>query len=103
MMTMRMVEDSYQVALKEEENLAKKKSQQNRGRSPKRGKGTFREKSQKPNLKMESITVIQKEEEVLEVEIWWNKLFSSRKRKSQRRRSEMLCLWKDMAYVLGLS
>jgi hypothetical protein len=48
MMTMRTVEDSYQVSLKEEENLARKESQQNRGKNPSRGRGTFREKFQKP-------------------------------------------------------
>jgi hypothetical protein len=47
MMTMRTVEDAYQVALKVEEKLARKQSQRNRGKSPNRGRGTTREKFQK--------------------------------------------------------
>jgi hypothetical protein len=47
MITMRTVEYAYQVALKEEEKLARKKSQKNRGKNPNRGKGTTREKFQK--------------------------------------------------------
>jgi hypothetical protein len=48
MMTMRTMEDAYQVALKAEEKLARKKSQRNRGKSPSRGRGIVREKFQKP-------------------------------------------------------
>jgi hypothetical protein len=47
MMKMRTVEDAYQVALKAEEKLARKHSQQNREKSPNRGRGTIREKFQK--------------------------------------------------------
>jgi hypothetical protein len=47
MMTMRTVEDAYQVALKAEEKMAKKQSQRNREKIPSRGKGTFWEKFQK--------------------------------------------------------
>jgi hypothetical protein len=47
MMTMRTVEDSYQVSLKEEENLERKKSQPNMGKNPNRGEGTIRENFQK--------------------------------------------------------
>jgi hypothetical protein len=46
-MKMRNIEDSYQVALKEEEKLARTKIQQNRGKSPNRGRGTIKEKFQK--------------------------------------------------------
>jgi hypothetical protein len=48
MATVRMVEDAYQMALKAEEKLARKKSQQNRGRSLNRGKGVAQDKAQKP-------------------------------------------------------
>jgi len=48
MATIRIVEDAYQMALKEEEKLARKQSQQNRGRSLNRGKGVSQDKSQKP-------------------------------------------------------
>jgi hypothetical protein len=72
-------------------------------KTPNRGRGIVREKFQKPKVEAESITVRQKEEEVPEGTLWWKKLFFSRKRKRQRRRSEMLCLWKDRAYVLGMS
>jgi hypothetical protein len=39
LLSLRTVEDAYQATLKEEEKLARKKSQRNRGRSPARGKG----------------------------------------------------------------
>jgi hypothetical protein len=52
---------------------------------------------------LESITVIHKRRKFLRVKIWWKKLFLSRKRKRHRRRSEILCLWKEMTYVLGMS
>jgi hypothetical protein len=42
MMTMRIVEDTYQVALKAEEKLARKKIQRNRGKSANIGKGNVR-------------------------------------------------------------
>jgi hypothetical protein len=48
MMIMRTVEYAYQLSLKEEEKLARKKSQQNRGKSPNRGRGTVKEKFHKP-------------------------------------------------------
>jgi hypothetical protein len=41
-------EDAYQAALKAEEKLVRKQSQRNRGRNSSRGKGTNREKFQKP-------------------------------------------------------
>jgi hypothetical protein len=47
-MTMRTMEYDYQLALKEEENLARKKSPRNRGKSPNRGRGIVKEKFQKP-------------------------------------------------------
>jgi hypothetical protein len=50
---MRSMEDYYQVALKEEEKLVRKKSQRNRGKFPSRGRGAVREKFQK----LESIKV----------------------------------------------
>jgi hypothetical protein len=48
MATVRTVEDAYQIALKEEEKLARKQSQQNRGQSLNRGKGVAQDKAQKP-------------------------------------------------------
>jgi len=48
MMTMKTVEYSYQVSLKEEKKLERKKSHRNRGKNPSRGEGTSREKFQKP-------------------------------------------------------
>jgi hypothetical protein len=66
MMTMRTVEYSYQVSLKVEEKLARKKSQWNRGKSPSRGRGTLEKSSRSPDQKLEDITVRQREEEVLE-------------------------------------
>jgi hypothetical protein len=44
MMIIRTIGDAYQVALKAEENLAKNKIQQNRGKNPNRGRGIAREK-----------------------------------------------------------
>jgi hypothetical protein len=44
----RTVEDAYQIALKEEEKLARKKSQQRKGRSPNKGKGISHVKAHKP-------------------------------------------------------
>jgi hypothetical protein len=46
MMTVRIVEDVYQIALKSEEKLARKQSQKNRGRSLNRGKGVAHDKTQ---------------------------------------------------------
>jgi hypothetical protein len=48
MMSISKVEDDYQASLKFEEKLAKKQSQRNRGGNSSRGKGTNREKFQKP-------------------------------------------------------
>jgi hypothetical protein len=48
MMTIRTIEDSYQVALKAEDKLARKQSHRSRGKCPQRGKGIVHEKSQKP-------------------------------------------------------
>jgi hypothetical protein len=50
MMTMKTVEDAYQVALKAEEKLTRKQSQRNRGKSPNRGRGIVREKFQYPRV-----------------------------------------------------
>jgi hypothetical protein len=47
MMSVSKVENSYQAALKAEENLARRQSQRNRGESSSRGKGTSGEKFQK--------------------------------------------------------
>ena len=47
MITIRKVEDSYQVSLKVEEKLERKKSQQNKGKIPRRGRGIVKEKFQK--------------------------------------------------------
>jgi hypothetical protein len=44
LVTMRTVEDVYQVSLKAEEKLARKQSQKNKGKNLTRGKGTPREK-----------------------------------------------------------
>lgn len=48
MVTIRMVEDSYQMALKAEEKLSRKQGQRGRGRSHPIGKGVSQEKYQKP-------------------------------------------------------
>jgi hypothetical protein len=48
MVTIRMVEDSYQMALKAEEKLSRKQGQRGRGRSQPRGKAVAQEKYQKP-------------------------------------------------------
>jgi hypothetical protein len=48
MMSISKVEDDYQVALKDEGKLARKQSQRNIGGNSRRGKGTNKEKSQKP-------------------------------------------------------
>jgi hypothetical protein len=53
MATVRTVEDVYQMALKAEEKLARKQSQQNRGRSLNRGKGVSQDKAQKPKDEVE--------------------------------------------------
>jgi hypothetical protein len=44
-MTVRTVEDAYQMALKAEEKLARKQSQRSRGRSLNRGKGIAHDKA----------------------------------------------------------
>jgi hypothetical protein len=48
MVTIRTVEDSYQMALKAEEKLSRKKGQRGRGRSHPRGKAVAQDKYQKP-------------------------------------------------------
>jgi hypothetical protein len=48
MATIRMVEDSYQLALKAEEKLSCKQSQRGRGRNQPRGKAVAKDKYQKP-------------------------------------------------------
>jgi hypothetical protein len=48
MMTVRTVEAAYQISLKAEEKLTRKKSQQSRGRSVNRGKGIAHDQAQKP-------------------------------------------------------
>jgi hypothetical protein len=48
MLTIRMVEDAYQMALKVEEKLSRKQSQRGRGRSQPRGKSVAQDKYQKP-------------------------------------------------------
>jgi hypothetical protein len=53
MVTVRIVEDAYQMALEAEEKLARKQSQQNRGRSLNRGKGVSQDKAQKPRDEVE--------------------------------------------------
>jgi hypothetical protein len=45
MMSVRTVENAYQIALKVEEKLARKQSQWKRGRSPKKGKGVVHDKA----------------------------------------------------------
>jgi hypothetical protein len=51
MVTVKIVEDAYQIVLKEEEKLNRKKSHQNKGRSLNRGKVVSQDKS--PNPKYE--------------------------------------------------
>jgi hypothetical protein len=48
MVTIRTVEDAYQMALKAEEKLSRKQGQRGRGRSQPRGKTVAQEKTQKP-------------------------------------------------------
>ena len=48
MVTIQTVEDSYQMALKAEEKLSRKKGQGGRGRSQPRGKTVAQDKYQKP-------------------------------------------------------
>jgi hypothetical protein len=48
MSIVRKVEETYQMELKVEEKLARKKSQQNKGRSLNRGKGVSQDKAQNP-------------------------------------------------------
>jgi hypothetical protein len=48
MMVIRMVEDAYQMALKAEEKLSRKKSQRGRGRSQPRGRIVVQDRNQKP-------------------------------------------------------
>jgi hypothetical protein len=48
MVTIQMVEDAYQMALKAEEKMSQKQSQRGRGRSKPRGKAVTQDKYQKP-------------------------------------------------------
>jgi hypothetical protein len=48
MMTIRMVEYAYQMALKVEEKLSRKQGQRGRGRSQPRGKSVAQDRNQKP-------------------------------------------------------
>jgi hypothetical protein len=48
MVTIRTVEDAYQMALKAEEKLSRKQGQRGRGRSQPRGKAVAQERTQKP-------------------------------------------------------
>jgi hypothetical protein len=48
MLTIRTVEDAYQLALKAEEKLSRKQGQRGRGRSQPRGKAVAQERTQKP-------------------------------------------------------
>ena len=48
MMTIRTIEDSYQMALKAEEKLSRKQGQRGRGRSQARGKTISQDRNQKP-------------------------------------------------------
>jgi hypothetical protein len=48
MVTIRTVEDTYQMALKDEEKLSQKQSQRGRGRSQPKGKSVAQERTQKP-------------------------------------------------------
>jgi hypothetical protein len=45
MMSVRIVEDAYQIALKAEEKLTRKQSLRNRGRIPNKGKGVSHDKT----------------------------------------------------------
>ena len=48
MVTIRIVEDAYQMALKTKEKLSYKQGQRGRGRSQPRGKEVSQERTQKP-------------------------------------------------------
>jgi hypothetical protein len=50
MMTIRIVEDAYQIVLKAEEMLSRKQSQRSRGRSLNRGKGIVHDKEKNPKV-----------------------------------------------------
>jgi hypothetical protein len=66
MMTMRTVEDYYQVALKAEEKLERKQSQRNRGKNQTEEKEPPERSSRNSGKKLEDLIVRQREEEVLE-------------------------------------
>jgi hypothetical protein len=68
MLTMRMVEDSYQSALKEKEKLARNKSNKIEETVEEDTSELSERNSRNPILKKESIKVIQKEEEVPKVD-----------------------------------
>jgi hypothetical protein len=53
MMTVRTVEDAYQIVLKAEDKLARKKSQQSIGRSLNRGKGVSHDNTKMPKGEVE--------------------------------------------------
>jgi hypothetical protein len=53
MMTIRTVEDAYQIALKAEEKLARNQSQRSRGRGSNRGKGIVYDKAPKTKDEIE--------------------------------------------------
>jgi hypothetical protein len=48
MMTLRNVEDAYQMALKDEEKMSRKQGQRGRGRSQARSKTIAQDRAQKP-------------------------------------------------------
>jgi hypothetical protein len=65
MMSVRKVEDAYQISLKEEENLARKKSQRGRGKIQNEEKGVDpMTRHIKPRMIMRNHTVTQKEVKV---------------------------------------
>jgi hypothetical protein len=53
MTTFKTVEDTYQMVPKAEEKLARKQSQQNKGRSLNRVKGVAQDKAQRPRDELE--------------------------------------------------
>jgi hypothetical protein len=57
MLTIRTVEDAYQMALKAEEKLSRKQGQRGRGKSQPRGKAVVQERTQKPKEDWKSLRV----------------------------------------------
>jgi hypothetical protein len=102
MMSVRTVEDAYQISLKVEEKLSRKQSQRNRGRIPSKSKGVPHDKTQKSKGETEKPHNHSERGGSSQGRQGGGRS-SSREKKKQRRRSKVLCQWKDMTHVLGMS